>query len=77
MKGEIVKTIEVLPVGSKVRFIDEGRVGIVTQVCIQADEKVSYEVAWWSGGTRNIAWVSAVEISPESPAANQRIGFVV
>jgi hypothetical protein len=75
MKGKKVKTIEVFAVGTVVEFIDGGTNGIITQVCIQADCKVSYEVVWWSSNARNSGWVSVVEIKPVNKAGGLRIGF--
>lgn len=75
MKGEKVKTIEVFAVGSQVEFRDGGTRATVTQVCIQADSRISYEVAWWSGSSRNTGWVSIAEIKPVEKTGRQRIGF--
>jgi len=76
MKGKKLKTIEVLAIGTVVEFIDGGTKAIVTQVCIQVDNRVSYEVAWWSNGSRTTAWVSTVEIT-HATGQRQKIGFSV
>ena len=68
-------SVSVLPVGSWVQFLDGGNKATVTQICIQADDRVSYELAWWSGGTRNTGWVSTAEIDMKATLERQRIGF--
>lgn len=37
---------------------------------------VTYEVMWWSGETRNTAWISECEILKQiAPAAKLQVGF--
>lgn len=47
----------------------------VRQVCI-AEDGLTYQVVWWSGMTRNEAWVAAYEVSADQPAYVP-VGFVV
>jgi hypothetical protein len=48
---------------------------VVNQVCISSGPRIEYEVVWWNGPTRTLAWVEAHEItSSESPSL--RIGFI-
>lgn len=37
--------------------------------------RVEYEVVWWSGETRNSAWVAEMEIQPLELTTGERIGF--
>lgn len=76
MKGTKLKTIEVFAIGSQVEFIDGSTKATVTQVCIQADNRVSYEIAWWSNNSRTTGWVSTAEIKAVKSAERQRIGFI-
>lgn len=76
MKGKTLKTIEVFAVGSQVEFLDGGTKATVTQVCIQADNRISYEIAWWANNSRTTGWVSTVEIKPVKTTGQQLIGFI-
>lgn len=48
---------------------------VVVQVCIQSQDRISYEVVWWAGNTRNTAWVSDFEVVPKKGCDRIKIGF--
>ncbi len=55
-----MKTLEVYMPGTQVEV---GPIlGIVAQVCIQANYCVTYEIAWWAGLERKLMWVTAAEV---------------
>lgn len=65
--------LTVHPIGTEVPF--GGSTATVTGINIRGSrsDHVSYELVWWSNGSRNCAWVEAVELRPASPAL--KIGF--
>lgn len=48
----------------------------ITQVCIRSDLSISYEIAWWAGRTRNVAWVSEKDIKAMAHSPRLEIGFI-
>jgi len=65
-------------IGSFVRLItgSESQKAQVTGATIREGGKVSYEVVWWSGTTRNCVWVEACEVVADAPDARPvAIGF--
>lgn len=49
--------------------------GTVTAVTIRG-QFVTYEVAWWSGNTRNCMWLEEFEVQPsEGMERRHQIGF--
>lgn len=65
--------IEVIKPGDAVKLNDLD--AMVLQVCIQSQDRISYEVAWYSGSTRNTAWVSDFEIGKTGKSKSLKIGF--
>jgi hypothetical protein len=61
------------PIGAEVPF--GGATAIVTGITVRGarSDHVAYELVWWANGSRNCAWVEAVEIA--APAAPLTIGF--
>lgn len=62
----------VLPIGQKVK-LDDGIDGIITAICIMSGEHIRYEVAWWSGRTRNCMWLEEEEVSTNLEHVKGRI----
>jgi hypothetical protein len=60
--------MNVLRPGTKVS-LPQGEIvnALVNQVCIAANDHVTYQVVWWAGADHKEAWVHAHEVSAEIP----------
>lgn len=47
----------------------------VLAAAIYPGRRVTYQVAWWEGRTRQEAWVESVEIAEGAPENPMKIGF--
>lgn len=72
---------DVYKVGTKVcikRLSDEHNdiAGMINEVNIGGDNKIMYNVVWWSDSTRHTAWLYEHEIIPVKVTEKTQIGFV-
>lgn len=68
-------TIDVLPVGSKVKIGDQEISATVQRVMILDNNAVSYLCAWWDGRHRRQKWCMSREVARAESASRMRIGF--
>lgn len=68
--------MKIVKPGEKVLLCDNTVIAQVVAVYIRFDCKVSYEVVWWSNGSRNTQVVEEFEINIPEPDSMQTIGFV-
>lgn len=69
--------ITVIPPGTAVAIgSDPPFTGQVTGVAIYANNRMLYQVAWWSGREHREQWLEPTEIAPIDEAPRQAIGFV-
>lgn len=68
--------MEIIPIGAPVRLKAAGIPvpAQVTAATIREGGKVTYEVVWWTGTTREQQWVESCEIEPDA-ADRTAIGF--
>lgn len=65
--------VEVIAIGTRVELGPE-LVGLVLAVLLEANDLVSYKVAWWEGTSRKSEYVTASEIRPLDPNKS-KIGY--
>lgn len=59
--------IEAIAPGQRVTFVYKDNYepeGVVVNVAVGSKLTVTYQVAWWSMGSRNAAWLDECEIAP-------------
>lgn len=64
------KPIDVLAIApGAIVTVTSGVEGVVTKVLVEHNQHVSYEVAYWTNGIRQVAWFTwpEVRIMPDEP----------
>lgn len=64
--------LKLIPIGYAV--IVGGQDATIKQICIQADNHITYEIVWWNAAERKTAWVDASEIERTGKTSIE-IGF--
>lgn len=75
------KTLTVAPVGTDCDIIvprDKSIAGQIIAIKIESSDRVSYQVAWWSGRSRYTDWFAAdaIAVSPGMLSC-RAIGFLI
>lgn len=68
--------LELRALHSKVKFIDGDITGRIVQIAIQDKNRVTYEVAYWTGGERKTIWVTESEIDTVNGLSGFSVGFM-
>lgn len=66
--------LEVFQIGSPV-YIGDHIEATILAISIYEHNRVSYQVAWWNGNTRNSEWLEQHEINATTKSPTMRIGF--
>ena len=62
-------------IGTEVELYGHGAAVLVTAVTLREGGKLTYEVVWWSNGSRCLAWVEACELRPLPTPGVVAFGF--
>jgi hypothetical protein len=62
-KTEVPVLLLLYAPGTRVRFKQDGQIGVVLEALIGDNQQVSYRVAWWQAGVRNNEMVAEFEIT--------------
>ncbi len=72
--------LQVIPIDTECHILlpeDSTVVGRVIGITIRSQDRISYEVAWWSGRVRYTDWFGTDEVSVAIPETSLRhVGFV-